>query len=249
MQRPSFCYTGSLAALRAAVGALFQLTPLPSAEAACASAVAPAASAAASTAGAAASAADAAPTDGAAEASAPSEVALTRWRVQDEILLCHDPAAEQVELSWAAGPLADMVADAVAAVLLQLQSRLLGEAGASAAASAGTSGAVDGGVSGADSQSPADTRGADRAASVSTSTHVRRVLEEHFGALKRAADNEVLSEGVEDAACERWKLTASGHDVMLHEVAGAWEVACEDEQAAARVRRLVDLAQRSCPTG
>lgn len=46
----------------------------------------------------------------------------------------------------------------------------------------------------------------------------------------------------------RWALSACGQRVVVSEaeVGGAWEVECEEDEAASRVRRLIELAQRSC---
>lgn len=128
MQRPSFCYTGSLPPLLAAVGAIFELTPLtagPLDAAAATAACAAAAGAADATAVGSNPAASKAGEAAAASAASSAAPGLTRWRVHGDLTLSHDPDAGLVELAWAAGPLADMLADAVAAVLLQLQASTL----------------------------------------------------------------------------------------------------------------------------
>ena len=131
--------------------------------------------------------------------------------------------------------MADLLADAVAAVLLQLQSRLLGDA-------AGR-GSEDAPEPGAPEEPTATVEERVR-------TNVLRVLCEHFGEVTNvpaasAADPTAVMMDA-DASSTRWHLIACGQRVVLCETAGAWDVMSDDEEAATRVRRLVDMAQRSC---
>ena len=94
MQRPTFKYTGSLPELLKGIASLFAVAPCEPTSA---------------TAG---------------ESSAASlSVATTCWRIHEDILLTHTPPSSIV-LEWPSGPLNDMIADAVAATLLQLQAKM-----------------------------------------------------------------------------------------------------------------------------
>ena len=141
-----------------------------------------------------------------------------------------------------------MLADAVAGVLLQLQSRLLGEA------------AGGGGGAAAAPDTSVEQR---------VRSNVLRVLCEHFGEVARLAtpagtdgtgdaaglsvtDHASVAEDAGVAASDTlsssacWELRACGQHVVLREAAGVWDVQSGHEEAATRVRRLVEMAQRSC---
>ena len=147
MQRPRFRYLAPLPPLLRALRGLFPLDVLPSPPAADA-ALPPSEDAAAS--GAAASAASGAasgstsgstsaaappPEDGAGSSSAVAAAAssaevqapaaagdrdLQAWRIAHVLTMSHDPSLQLIQLEWTAGPVADMVADAVTATLLSL---------------------------------------------------------------------------------------------------------------------------------
>lgn len=245
IQRPAFSYTGSLASLLAAVGAVFELVPLPDlggseatgSDGASMSAASGSTSSASVTAAAASTKTEAAPSS-------------SRWRIHDELTLTHEPTEGLVKLAWVAGPLADMLADAVAGVLLQLQSRLLGEA------------AGGGGGAAAVPNVPEGPTTSDETVEQRVRTNVLRVLCEHFGEVARLAtpgtggtagaaglfvseDASVeASDALSSSVC--WELRACGQHVVLREAAGVWDVQSGHEEAATRVRRIVEMAQRSC---
>ena len=140
LQRPTFKYTGPLDALLEAIGTLFAVNPdappaeaPPAADAVIAAeagegGAASSSSVAGEATGAAAdAAADGAPGGAAGGAAGGPAEGVSYWRVHDELQLRHDTRAEHVVLSWPSGPLNDMLADAVAATILQLQSRYLGD--------------------------------------------------------------------------------------------------------------------------
>jgi hypothetical protein len=143
-----------------------------------------------------------------------------------------------------------MLADAVAGVLLQLQSRLLGEA------------AGGGGGAAAVPDVPEGPTTSDETVEQRVRTNVLRVLCEHFGEVARLATpgtggtagaaglsvsedaSVAASDAISSSAC--WELHACGQHVVLREAAGVWDVQSGHEEAATRVRRIVEMAQRSC---
>ena len=159
------------------------------------------------------------------------------------VRLEYDPEAEggaKVRLEWSGGPLNDLVADAVAATLLQLQATRLAAAAPDATADAeqqeppaeaAEEGAGGGGLD-------ADGRRA----------RVLKVLGEHFGEVSEVAD----------ATPRAWELVACGKSVRLHAAAAAADddadvgvappfarVECDDEGARERIERVVAMAHRA----
>ena len=283
MQRPSFKFTGRLDELLRGIEALFALAPHTSAEDEKS-----------------ADGAAAAEGDAAAESSAGGD-GKTSWKVHEEVILTHDPSAGSVEISWPSGPLNDMIADAVAACLLQLQARQLTDGSQQAkvhpprdAPSAPAEPAVkleapEPPTPASDPAAPAEGDASSAPAVVGSThsldkrrTHVLRVLEEHFGSVKKLSDaaaavvalkhsgearpSAVKSEepakaalGNDAEAAVWWELTACGQRVLLeggaarrpHEANAHGsavpfaQLVCEDEEARARVARVIDLANGS----
>ena len=159
-----------------------------------------------------------------------------------------------MELEWLAGPLTDMLADAVAAIILQLQSRLLGDSYAAAPSAAKPTAAADVAVVKVEPDAqPMPQAAAKQVAPVGvaamkpedTRAHALRVLAEHFGEIRE------ISPTAAEISPISWELTASGRRVTLRALGGTalstlpFSVDCEEEEVRERVARLIELAHRA----
>lgn len=243
MQKPSFKYSGSLPDLLGAIGTLFAVEPAPPEkeedEGSPSASNPPALTKASDAASDAAAPAD---TSDAAAADTLGSSAVSTWRVHEELKLVHNPIDETVVLCWPSGPLNDMLADAVAATILQLQARHLGDGHATSRESQQQQKQqqqekmhVKREVEGqpavkATAFSSGCSMGEQRA-------HVIRVLRSHFGEVralgvagppptrlahpasnvKREVKEDVAEDiGGTDASEGPWELTACGQRAVLH---------------------------------
>ena len=151
------------------------------------------------------------------EEGGPSALAR-RWLVQGLVAVEVSPASSLAVLEWEADPIADTVADAVSALLLQLQAQQLPEVAAAEEPAGGGGGGEGGGGGGGG--------GLDFAL---------RVLAEQFGAVEE-----------EEAGGAR-RLQVAGHAVRLHGASLPFErIESESELALQRVRDVLARALDAC---
>ena len=149
-----------------------------------------------------------------------------------------EPGRSSVTLEWPAGPVNDMIADAAAATLLQLQARhargtLLASPLQDAAE--GDAGAADAPVK----REGAAAGEADAPSSVPPHPALR-------AALHAALSDSFGSVTVHEGEAARWELTACGAAVVLHGAEPPFErIECAEEEARERVAKVLERAQRA----
>jgi len=179
------------------------------------------------------------------------------WRVHDEVVMSVEAELGSITLEWPAGPVNDMVADAVASNIMQLQTKHargllqnLPEASCTSGASevAGEGQPAAGGEEAAPARVVEDVPGQtgptlqdkeEEAASPSAlAAAVHAALRDSFG--------EVVVMNGDGEATPRWELTACGAAVVLHGSGPLFDsVETAEAKARERVEKIVNRVQRS----
>ena len=240
VQKPSFRYDGPLDDLLRDISSLFQVAPMAPPE--------PPPT----------DVSDAAAVSSSSAEPAKADARASMWRIHESLQLTHNAVEGKVVLSWPSGPLNDMIADAVAASLLQLQARHLSSGKPSQVVNQAADATPvklevggDGAAAAGSSSSAAAVIKADRTAA-SGRVHVLKVLEEHFGPVKplddaaatqlslehksRVGEETGGGEGSDQEPRAWWELMACGQRVLL-EAAGP--VSEADEAIAPPFGQLV----------
>jgi len=155
------------------------------------------------------------------------------WRLQGDVTLTIDAKRQLATLEWDASPIADMIADAASATLLQLQARQLAPELKDEFVRAASQPEAAAGGAGGEASSADDESGRRVSA-------VLDLLAETYGSIAELPH--IKSEGGERK--REWQLTVCGSRALLRGDTVPFDVECDNADALDELKQVLARAQR-----
>jgi len=175
------------------------------------------------------------------EAFDPTRPPTSRWRVHNLVTIEHSPSLGVVTLEWVADPLSDTIADAISALLLQLQANEISPSASALVKHQVCESTLVGGTKSEDCETGLPIGELD---------FTLRILADQFGTVEKLPRVEAHVEeqlGLEEKPqAHGWKVNVAGHPVLLYGTSLPFEkIECDSEYALLRIRDVLSRAQRA----